>query len=1076
MLCAEAPARNPFLAGQRVDGLTRVLSPGRGELVAGKRLRVRVRIGSGVRSFRAWLGTEEITRSFARSGNDRVAVLDAGRTKALRLGMNHLFVRTRDGRGRRDFDSVRFVRAVSAPSLLRARVHGLVRHGRVPVGLTVGGRRTSLMIRLNGRRVRVGMSTGRQRSFVLDGDQGLRFGRNTIELLALDKRGRYDRERHTVFVRRTGPIPAAGRSGRVRQSHVVRLDARRSRAVHDRRRLRYVWRLVRKPRGSKVRVLGARSARPQLRPDLLGAYRLRLVLTEDLGAAAAAPRSADTVTIDAVPDAPPIGVPISTTGAIGSGVQLGAPVNARYQAPDRNESLQMVVLDRSDLSFVSNASYTGDVTGTGQLLSDVQELSSSQLVIITTPSSSRPKGIDNDESVTNVNSAVEAIGGAPISSAVLTGNDCRTLCSNFSVIGVPGLPPGTSDESADLSLVHGRDDVGIHGALRGYLQLDSSNNFTYVNPDFVPFTTVAAGTTSTQAVIDVGGTGYTSDQVPSGAGFFVLILEADTLDFQYQQTFAVSPAQLTAQWGDMASLLDTFKNDPGKLVFVQSIGNVARPDFNDAESIRFDEVADEITNFGGNDLFFNTLSGGDLGSFAFIAPGNPPSQPSPWAAAATRSATGTQGQLTGVLARNTQSQYYAKTASDSTTFDFELSTLAYRDTVAWPLRDTAAHKAALACVTDAIELPAPVETNYTNFNLDWGGEQSAVDKIEFATLPNVPSCEAGGFEQSDLTAVQDQLDQEFTYVGRVQKLVQNMQSPLGTTAAAVQANFEDIVQALWLTISQPTGEANGDSSTTVAADLLFLGSAIPGVGGVFGLEAEGIDLAEALSNTGSGSPALTAFQAQEAELGTDLGQQFVTAFNELGVIGNFLLTDWGKLQIAGQKATSQWAWTEANDATEQAAFAATTQRWSYDALFPLAFDLFRFGDQSPADVRDYTCLSDLIVTPTIPKRPPFNPFAGAPNAGTTVVTGSGPETEQWTYGDTDELYMAHDPDQRTSGSFPSQNLLNSVFSTNVGNGVNAPPLPSEVAFIVDAYAGQPNTVTNQDTTGWCLVNGTPIGH
>ena len=113
-----AQASSPYLAGTVSRGLATVLSPAKGKLVTADRIRIRIRLAPGTRSFHAWLDTTEITRSFKRVGAVQVAVIRAGNKSPLHVGVNHLWVRVRGPRGRRDFDSVRFVRARPQESLM----------------------------------------------------------------------------------------------------------------------------------------------------------------------------------------------------------------------------------------------------------------------------------------------------------------------------------------------------------------------------------------------------------------------------------------------------------------------------------------------------------------------------------------------------------------------------------------------------------------------------------------------------------------------------------------------------------------------------------------------------------------------------------------------------------------------------------------------------------------------------------------------------------------------------------------------------------------------------------------------
>ena len=207
-----------------------------------------MRLRPGARSFQAWLGTTDVTRRFRRRGTRRVR----GHAVAP-LGINHLFVRVRGRRGVRDFDHVRFIRARRMPSLLARRGPGrVVGVGNVRITFSVARRTATVRASLNGRRLRgLGGHGSRRRSYVLDADDGLRFGRNRLRFVAIHDSGRFDVVRRTVTIPRSAPIPSA--RARAARAHHARRPARRQALP--------LGPAGREPRGSG----GASSPRPRAR-------------------------------------------------------------------------------------------------------------------------------------------------------------------------------------------------------------------------------------------------------------------------------------------------------------------------------------------------------------------------------------------------------------------------------------------------------------------------------------------------------------------------------------------------------------------------------------------------------------------------------------------------------------------------------------------------------------------------------------------------------------------------------------------------------------------------------------------
>jgi hypothetical protein len=239
------------------------------------------------------------------------------------------------------------------------------------------------------------------------------------------------------------------------------------------------------------------------------------------------------------------------------------------------------------------------------------------------------------------------------------------------VIDVPGQEAGTADQNLGSTTGSARD-PGLQGSLFGYLQRDQNDNVTFVSADYLPFDTMAPGSTATQVVMSVGGATYTSAQLPAGqAGFFVLVLDAGNADPLVQDTFAVSGSGLSdsdqaTNLDTMAGLMNSFMDDPTRLFLIQSIGSVQRVDNGDPNTAftpasAWNDLVQQQTNPGGHGYYLNMLqptNNGNDGTYAFVGPGVP--HLSPWSATSSEQATGTPGHLTGLLTRNNRSQYYPK--------------------------------------------------------------------------------------------------------------------------------------------------------------------------------------------------------------------------------------------------------------------------------------------------------------------------------------------------------------------------------------------------------------------------------
>lgn len=1069
---ALAAGTDPLLRGARLGTLAKVVAPVQGGLVRGDRVRIRVKTGPGVRSFRAWLGSREISRSFSRAGAARVAVVRAGKGSPLELGVNRLYVRVRDGRGRRDFDYVRFVRARPRSSLLRLEpVPVRARGGRVPVRLRLGGGAVGVRAWLNGRRLR-GLGSGRVRRLALDGDRGLRFGRNTIRLVGIDERGAFDVERRAVSVGRDHPIPAAGRNRRVKVGDRVGLDARGSTAAHRRSRLGYRWRIVQRPQGSKAKLRRARSARPRLRPDRLGSYRVRLLLSErrtvSARGSAAATHARDDVTLSAGPD--PIGLPITVLADPGGDIRLGSTPPTII--PPRGLGVAVWVFDRSDLSFQARLAraFTPDVPGMQALAQYVDGLDSSQLVIIAAPpGKSSSIQVQDPSAVSFLNEALAEI-GAP---SPVQGSVPNPPPQGFSAVGVPGMPcceapinPGLTPAGADGA-------TGINGALSGYLQLDNNNNYTFVSADYVPYNTVAAGTTDTQAVITVAANTYTSQALSPGqtSGFFLLILDAGSLQPVVADTQPVSvdssldPSVAANGLQELANRLTSVQGDPSKLVFLQSIGQVQRGDAPSLQSA-WNSFASAQSQIGGNGLYLNSLDPAlGVRSYSYVGPVPPSNETgSQWSATASAVSTLTGGQLSGLLARNPISQYYPKLSGTVPNAQTDLPTVLFQPPTPWPNRTTTAQRQAMNCIAAALDLTTtPIEANYINENLNFGDLGSKLDDVEFASLSKVAACQS--VTDDDFEPAKTQLVTEFDYVGNVWQFIGNLQKPLVADASTVTANLTDITQAINNTIKPPPNNNTLANGEQLISAFMYVGSALPGAGEVLSLDGAMFGLAGELANEASGANELQGDVTVEADsLGDILAGQFQDAYVEIDTIGQMLVSDWGKLQTTFQNETGEWTWTSQTTLDLADAATGSAQRLVYEALFPLVYTLYRFGDQHVSYAGEYSCFGVPLSVGN------FYPFANEPEGGNATIIGAGPTTDVWAFGKIDQDFLQQNVSFRDPNGTPPQSLYNSMFVTPVSSRLNAPAIPTQQRFMLDVYDSPPHTIT-RDELDECLVDG-----
>jgi len=154
-----------------------------------------------------------------------------------------------------------------------------------------------------------------------------------------------------------------------------------------------------------------------LRPDVPGTYVLRARIGEIpstlRGGSSAAGRvlctrrcSTRRIRLSVAVAAGPLGVPVDTIATQNGtfGVQVGGTF---YAAPNQNDALQLVVLDRSTLALVANLSFANTDQGALELEGAVHTVSSADLVIISKPNYALTNAGSSRVSSTNAKFAFE---------------------------------------------------------------------------------------------------------------------------------------------------------------------------------------------------------------------------------------------------------------------------------------------------------------------------------------------------------------------------------------------------------------------------------------------------------------------------------------------------------------------------------------------------------------------------------------------------------------------------------------------------------------------------------------------
>jgi hypothetical protein len=970
----------------RLTRLVRVVSPRAGALVTRRTVRVRVRVSSRARLFGAWLDGTDVTPRFGR-GRRGLRTASLGRRRGLRPGVHHLVIRAAVAGGkRRDFAPVRFVVARRRPALLSLRgvrrpltsaARAMRAAGAVGVRLRLARRADHVGLRLNGRRVRRWRALGAEVTLGLSPDDGLRYGRNVLNVTAHREQGGWDRERRVLVVRRTRPLAAAGADRRVRVRVPVRLDARRSRPARRGTRLGFRWRIVSRPRGSRARLSSLAGVRPRLRADKPGRYRVRLLVRER--ERRRAPRSAstgrvggtgsDVVTVVATPDYPPIGAPFDTFFTVGSpateaGIQVGS---TRYELPTFVPL--MVVLDRQTLSPVAqktlpsgtNAAYAAFQQELSTLAQQAAQQNTHYLSILLVPPGAGG-GFWSDNGFTRIDRLTWDRANPTTAAGLLRNNGGRVPTAK-------GL--------------------GVPGEMVGYLQLDNHGLFTPVQTPFLTFRTGQRATDSggTEAYFTIGETTYAPpcpDGVKAGqAAFAVLALDPDSLQPDADSTgcFVVNQGNAYIDRSEQIRLNTALgrAHDAGDLVFVQSVGN-PKPTFCTAEACPpetpvWSAIADQINNLGGTNDIFNRLDGsGPYALVGCLGCGYPQALESSY----PETRTNGDGSLSGTLGLD-QNSFWKPVVSDGGGggYDFSMLPLVYQPASPWPQMDTVGHRAAYGWIWSHAksddtngaykQLQSPdtswcqqiddFRAAYCDATIPWAALQAWVQGLKDEDVAKSGGTYNGdSFTAQDFADVRTELIHELADRETVETKIALLKDPLKESNGDNQLAPNDIGHQIALSLQRnPSGSVDDNAAlTTLLTTALALLSLAPDpLGPIAGVASAILAAAGQAADDSNGQPALDIEVAAE-DLGAQMATRMDSTVAELDRLGDVILSDPAKLdQFANH--------TPGLNATLMDRLVPklnrATQQWLWQQLLPRAWGLWKFA-QPPAGLR----VNDLYCT------------------------------------------------------------------------------------------------------------------
>ena len=929
--------------------------------------------------------------------------------RGLRRGHNHLAILATGRNGWVDSAHRELDYAARRRGLVRLRV-ARRSHSPLAVAVRIQRRTARFAAWLNGRRVSYAFGPTRRhadRSLVtlrqasLSASDGLRYGRNRLRVLVVadSRRGartRFQVANRTIRVPRRLPLVGAGRDQHVSIGRRVVLDGRASRPAKGGERLRYRWRLSARPRGSHARLRRAGSARPRLRPDRLGTYRVSLVTRgQAAGTRAAASQSSppDTVTLAASEPYPLIElatlVPAGGSGCTAVSVRL-SQVGAQptpYQNPScaagGAPAIHAVALNRSMLALSANQSFRSYA----ELENWVKGLQNDVLVVIEVPQSFiQASGYD----AKNFNAAATKLGAQGFDPP----GD-----ANLVVAGVPGWPAGAGFQNGSQTFPSGQ-------PLNFFLVQDVHNNYGVLPRGYAAYDTAVSGAPGTMTIAGRSySMGACADPNRSQAGcgpdyypyFHVVVVRADDPSaLVSEHAYGVDTVSCVnfgqectydAEQHRMATDLASLAGDPSRLVFVQGVNQPYRyaGDQGAPASNWWYSIANQLDRLGGTAHVFNTapttFQAGSLSDYAAVGGqavvDEDRSVPVEVSGRIPDAWTGGQGQgsLQGVLHPNHNGWYTPVT--DKFSNDSTLQEIALAPPSEWPDMDTGEVQAYNWLVKNKeLSIGEDIRTAYyDNDSIDWAARKGTLQGLPYPGDQRTCSDQPGtqttnpGFTRQEYCAVNAELQQEFQWVADVSNYFVNVAQPFQQIQGKTHVDIQQLVSKIETAVDPP-----GSASTTLT-DVLNIFSLVVGA-----FNAGDIDVGLQIALNGSSAafgiaglftdganldPVAAAIEVEAQELETTINNDIEATLGNLARLRDIVVADYAKLSQVAANVEGTWTWnTNVHDAAVDR-LSISTQRTSDEALLGAAgtvfqvypYDFWQHNSHAMTDATQFECFA-----------------------------------------------------------------------------------------------------------------------
>ena len=738
-------------------------------------------------------------------------------------------------------------------------------------------------------------------------------------------------------------LPAAAQAARVGAAGpdraavvgaTVRIGTGPSRLPGGRGRATIRWRIVKRPRGSRARVIGPHGASPQFRASTNGHYVLGLTVRR------AGRTFTDDVRVSVRPDDPPIGVSLRTlSDDPRGGIQIdGQPVPDTF---DRS-GIFVAVLERDTRRIAQYGTTPRDTAGLDKLIGIAKRFTGTHGYIMIV---SAARGIDpNRGGAASLDRLAESMGARKFTAseeANLRGGGV------FSIVGIPGSPSGSAWANVATPTTSGE--------ITGYLQFNTTIGlaglYDYVSPERPTFDTQALGAVQGSNGIKVGGKLYTA-ALPNAVsdGFQVLALDSYTLQPIGQAAVPTNGADAAAKQAAFAQQLTDLAtpvaNRRAPLIILQSIGHPK------GASPGWARAADVVERLGGTRLVFNALDGareyalvGSLDAGGFVAE--------------SRVANG-GSRTVGGLARTHDFGFKPTVSGPPGGVNTDLIDMTYQAPAPFPAFDTVGKRNAETYIGKAIHLCTADATECLIRPLYYKDRaqqlKNALDELRSSRL-DYPGDGHGFDKDHDYDPVRKQLTAELEAVARVREYFAALRVPFDKASLPGRVNLKDIGKQIEDAVDPPRASNTTSRGLELASKISGLLGALPQPAGNVGkVISTSLGLA-AFFTRSDGSPVIgDEVKIKAGELAEKFQQQMFDASRSTIGLEYLFVSDYGKLTAIDRRLPSD-EWKLQGDDASLNAMTLAARRWYAEQLVPVAYPWLVRGTPPPLGPGDANGLS-----------------------------------------------------------------------------------------------------------------------